>query len=591
MILGARTRTTYEVKSGISFLLFLFPFLFHVPLWAESNLCGHIFVQEGKIQLDNNERALVCGSSSAPNAWREIPVPQARYQLNVILQNRGFLNARFERDGEVLRVWPGEVTKTQELVVEGGRGILRADKKRKVRGYPMEPAKLDEVTQWADLRMRRNGYACPDIQVTAQAWDRMIKAKIESGEIKTIDGIERTGLEGLNRTALRRFEAFEPGARYDVIDTQITASRMLAQGLFQSAYFTTKCRGDKVDLHLFTAVGKARLVRFGLGASTEELPFADLWFKDTRLDDRASNYTVTLHGSPIRQSLNVNSELYVVPYSLRSFLGPRFKAEHRKERAYELNKVELGADLGRAWDILKVRLQGRVGPTLNYEKTVRGVGPPDTKYLSWEGLLTGMSHAYEAFSRDQYEGWISSLRYRGQREGLGSSLSVDRYDLTFKHLWNVGAFSPPLFIFATRLEAVAVDSKQLTALDEDKNLPVDYRVFYGGDENLRGFARESLNNGGYGYLTALHAGFELRLIEELPFRLEPFLLGDVARLGARRYTVDKPVYTSAGVGLRWPSPFGTLRGSIAQGQVWNSDRASDSYREEWVYFISFGQEF
>ncbi len=557
---------------------------------AESELCPHVILKDGHLKLARNEKVLICGSQES-DAWHEVPLPQAQYELNTILQNKGFLNARFERAGDRLNVWAGPLKRTEHLIVTGANGLIQPGKKRKVIGHALDPAKLDEVTAWAELALRRKGYACPKVETSAQVWNATMSAAVEPGQKGVIAAVERTGLEGLNPAAMRRFEAFSAGDAYDVVETQITVSRLLSQGLFQSAYFTTRCTDDKVNLHLFTGIGKSRLVRFGLGASTEEFPFADVWFKNARLDDRASNFTASIHGSNIRQSFTAGSELYVVPGSQRSYLGPRFLLEHRKERAYETNKLEVGADLGRDFDLAKIRLQGRAGPTLNYEKVLRGAGPPDAKYLSWQGSVAAMSHAYEAFTRDQFEGWTGLFRYKGQRKGIGSQVNVDRYGLEFKHLWNVGHFSPPLFVFATRIEAVAVDSKQLTAVDAQHTLPLDYRVFFGGDENLRGFARESLNNHGLGYLTALHGGFEVRLIEELPWHLEPFLLWDYARLGDRRYTLNKPVYSSSGFGLRWASPFGTLRASAARGRIWGGDPTTVGYRQEWVYFLSFGQEF
>ena len=84
---------------------------------------------------------------------------------------------------------------------------------------------------------------------------------------------------------------------------------------------------------------------------------------------------------------------------------------------------------------------------------------------------------------------------------------------------------------------------------------------------------------------------KLRLIEELPYRLQPFLLWDVARLGDRRWTLDEPQFTSWGYGIRWASPFGTLRGSAAKGEIENGNASTVAYTREWVYFFSFGQEF
>jgi outer membrane translocation and assembly module TamA len=255
----------------------------------------------------------------------------------------------------------------------------------------------------------------------------------------------------------------------------------------------------------------------------------------------------------------------------------------------------MGADIGRKWDIEDTRLDGRVGPTLNYVNTIQGLGPDDVSYFSWRGKAQAMNHLYEAFIGNQFEGWISDIEYNGQRKGLGSPLNVDRYEARMKYLWNLGGYSPPLFVLAWRAEAVVVNSTEVTAASEsdvDKSrelLPIDYRVFYGGDRNLRGFTRQSLDNEAKGYLTAISTGVELRLIEELPKHFQPFLLFDAAKLGDRRLVLGRQIFSSWGLGMRWPSPIGTIRGSAAKGEI--SSPGDSRYKTRWVFFLSLGQEF
>jgi outer membrane translocation and assembly module TamA len=55
--------------------------------------------------------------------------------------------------------------------------------------------------------------------------------------------------------------------------------------------------------------------------------------------------------------------------------------------------------------------------------------------------------------------------------------------------------------------------------------------------------------------------------------------------------LEEPIFVSEGFGLRWASPFGTLRGSAARGEIYNEAGVADEYPQEWVYFLSFGQEF
>lgn len=556
-----------------------------------SQLCPNITLLEGELSLSRNEEIMVCGGVDDSPGWQTVPLPQAQHQISVLLQREGYLSPRFERHKDRLKVWTGPRSRISKLEVTGAEGILDPGKKRKIEGAPLKPSKLDEVEQWADTELRSRGYACPSISVSAQAWDRKVIATVSPGMRQKIASLKRIGLETLDQEALDRYHAFEVGDVYDVREMQLTVSRMLSDGLIQSANFSTQCRGAEVDLTLRGSIGPSRLLRFDVGASTEEFPFATMTFKNARIDDDASSFTAALHASPRLQSLTADAQLYWLPQTKKSFFGPRARVARVSEKAFEFLEAKVGADLGRHWDMWDVRWRGRVGPTLNYVKTVQGLGPADVYFVSVEGSLQAMSHNYEMYLRNQYSGWDASFNYRGQRDGLGSPLNVDRYDFTYKMLWNIGNYAPPSVVLGVRLELNAVDTGPVTVGSSNDVLPIDYRIFYGGADNLRGFARKTLTNRDFGYLTAAYTGIELRLIEELPWNLQPFLLLDLAQLGANKFELDDPLFTSSGVGIRWASPFGTLRGSAARGKIYNEDASTSGYEQDWVYFVSFGQEF
>lgn len=580
------------MKAIYFFLLFQIFFIMGTVYAKPKELCRGIFIQDGKLKINNNEKILVCGSSSdASEAWDEVPLRQAQFHLTTILQHLGYLSPRFEIADNQLRVWMGHRTKTKRIQVNGAETVLDPDKKRKIVGEPLMPSKLNEVEAWANIETQSRGYACVENEVVAQAWDGTVLVNSKMGVRKEVGLVDTGELSGLDEDVLDRYQPFKTGDWYDIRKTELMTQRMLADGLFQSAYFTDKCEDNKVHLKLETSIGKPRILRVEIGGSTEEFPFMYVTFKNARLDDKASNYTASLRLSPIETSLEGTSELYIIPGWNQLFLGPRFRVAKEIERAYELNTAKAGVDLGRKWDMWDQRWQARWGPTLNYSKTVRGVGPEDITYPTFEGSLIVMSHIYEYLIREQHEGWMGQFYYRGQNRGLGSQVDVNRYRLDGKHLWNLGGYSPPLFVLGTRIETIIVDADRVTRDEDRDRLPIEDRIWMGGDENLRGFPRESLDNDRLGYLTSLYLGLELRLVEELPFRIQPFLLWDWAKLGNKRYDFDKPIFISEGAGVRWASPFGTIRGSAAKGRIWNEDATTVDYPEEWVFFFSFGQEF
>lgn len=566
-------------------------FCFYPASAKTYKVCGNIKAQDDQLKLNANEKVLVCGSGSESEGWDQVPLVQAEFHLKTILQNLGYLEPRFERDPNELRVWLGKRTRIHKLIVSDKTGILDPTRKRKIEGEVLTPEKLNEVEAWAEMRTQSNGFACAKNSVTAQAWDKNIFVDSNLNGRKKFGRVRITEMAGLDPDVLERYQPFEEGEWFDIRKTQIMTTRILGDGLFQSAYFATRCHGEIAELTLNTAIGKPKILRFGIGASTEELPFVDVSFKNARLDDKASSYTASMHASPRSISLTGTSEIYVFPGWNRTFLGPRFKIAKEIENSYETDTARAGIDIGRNWDMWGSRFNGRWGPTINHTKTVKGVGPDDVTYPTIEGYLGVTTHEYEYSTRDQYEGWVFHVFYRGQNKGLGSQLDMNRYRGDLKYLWNVGGYAPPLYVLGIRLEGIIVDADNINRDQNRDQLPIEDRIFMGGDQNLRGFPRQSLDNNDLGYLTSLYLGLELRLIEELPYRLQPFLLWDAAKMGNKRYALDEPVFISEGIGIRWASPFGTLRGSAARGRIWQQDASTVGYSQDWVYFISFGQEF
>ena len=108
---------------------------------------------------------------------------------------------------------------------------------------------------------------------------------------------------------------------------------------------------------------------------------------------------------------------------------------------------------------------------------------------------------------------------------------------------------------------------------------------------MRGFARKSLPRDDTGSLSKGYLGSEIRLNNILPYSLQPLLFVDWGWLGDEAFTFDPTTFWSPGLGLRWQSPIGTVRGSIGHGfaQGQNSDYF-DNLSKFQLYF-SLGEQF
>ncbi len=583
-----------DIKFSInfkSFLLFVLTLFFsYFVSAADSKICKNIIIKGGHISLNKNEKVLICGSDDGPEGWQEIPLLQAEIQLKAVLQNAGYLNPKIQAQSGVLNVWLGQQTKITKLEVTGAQGVLDPRKKRNVVGEALTPDKLDEVKAWANLKTKTNGYACPDLNVEAFGWNGNVFVKANLGEKNQIGKLSISGLDGLSPHVLDRYKAFEEGDFYNIEKTSLTTDRMLSSGLFQSAFIETDCSKNDVALFLKTSVAKPRIIRFGIGASTEDLVFMNLSFRNARLDDEASSFTANLQVSQRLLSLAVDSELYWFPNWHKIFLSPRFEIARENEPSYQSDSSRTGMDLGYRWDVWSTRLLGKIGPTYNTVETTRGIGPT-AEYPTLDASLTAKSHTYEFLYAQQYAGWEGRFSYRGHSKGLSSEADVSRYDTRYKYLWNIGQYAPPLFVLSTRLQGTFVDAIEPIDEESTAKIPIADRIFVGGDNNLRGFPRQSISNDGKGYLSFLYSGFELRLVEELPYNLQPFLLFDIGKVGLQRYTLDATTFTSEGIGLRWLSPLGTIRGSLARGRVQNEQALGATFPERLMLFLSFGKEF
>src|SRR5690606_22345461 len=130
------------------------------------------------ITLNENEKILICGTSES-RAWERVPLQQARYHLNIFLQNRGFFHSEYEIRDERLFVKVGSPTRIEGVYYSGQPPIFRRSTKRKTIGSAMTPAALDELQEWSTRYLRANGYACPFVTLSADPPTKSVTVHID----------------------------------------------------------------------------------------------------------------------------------------------------------------------------------------------------------------------------------------------------------------------------------------------------------------------------------------------------------------------------------------------------------------------------
>ena len=84
---------------------------------------------------------------------------------------------------------------------------------------------------------------------------------------------------------------------------------------------------------------------------------------------------------------------------------------------------------------------------------------------------------------------------------------------------------------------------------------------------------------------------ELRLADVLPRNVEPLVFVDAAQAGRKSAELERTIYWSPGFGVRWGSPVGALRATLAYGMAARRERETLEPKPEWQFFFSWGQEF
>jgi translocation and assembly module TamA len=545
------------------------------------------FSGAARIELTPMEVRLVCGDP-ATEGWEKIPFNQAERYLKAFLQQRGYQEPRFVPGLAVLVVYPGGRTKVETFTVAGLPPGLDPRKLRKIKGRILTPELLDSAKAALSAALQHRGYACPAAELRANSTTGEVSAEVRPGEIYRFAHISAGETPGPELGLFRRYEAFRPGQRFDPRLLELTARRTMADSVFMSAYFDVACSTAGLAVTGRVVAGKPQLYRLGFGFDTEGLLLARAQWQNSRLGTRAHSAQASLYAS-FREQTAVTSFKYYTGGGSRFYLMPRLTFSRQNEDQYEALSGEAALLPGFSWDSRVLHGEFTAGPALEHVDTVRGLGP-DSRYTAFETRLELRSHLFEYYAGDPRTGWRASLTAQSRVAGIYSGIEAHRLDFQGERIWNLGSYEPPLLVLATRWQGrTTLVKDSLAAAGE---LPLDMRYFLGGDSDLRGARRLGVPGDPVGLLTTLYDGVELRLGDVLPYRLQPLVFVDAAMGGRSSLKLDPNVYWSPGFGVRWGSPVGSVRATLARGLVWRRDPAAEVLlTPQWRFFLSLGREF
>lgn len=544
-----------------------------------------VILSTHKIRFTPLEKTFLCGDAKV-SAWEKIPLSQRKFHMTNFLQARGYHHPVFDEDGDTLCVTLNEPTPIGKITVIGAPASFNINKRRQNIGTLLTPKFLNELEKWVLRKLQSQGYACPEIQILANPDTGDIFITIQAGFSATIESIHEEATS-LKPGIIRRFDAFRFYERYNQDFLNLTTNRIQQKGFLQGNYFIPECDDGTFELTQKMIEGKPHLVTIGFGANTEGLVLVKGGWKHTRLGAHASLFEVNAYASYKKQQVDVSTDWYAFSPQSRFYLFPLLSFDHERESQFHFISGNIKTALATTWDNQALGFTASVGPNLNFIDTFKGAQEGLTHFLSLQYQFDLMSHYFEYFLRDPRTGYHIRLTGDLTHEKTFSEVSAQRFRLEWEYLYNLLDYDLPLLIIGTRGGFYQTFvGKNITAASE---LPPVYRYYLGGSADLRGWGRQELPNEN-GALSAGFASVEMRLAHVLPGGFQPFVFMDAAVMGDEAFHFSLPVYTSPGAGMRYHSPIGIFRATIAHGYKWggNTNSSTDNH---WQYYFSFGEEF
>lgn len=575
--------------AATSLLFLLGIFLFPQPSRAEiTRLCNIEIDASEAVDFSGTEEDWLCGTAES-TAWKSIPISQQKVFLASFLQSRGFHSAKIKVEGDLLKVDAGAPTRVERFTLLGAPIEWNWAKKWDIKKKPLNPATLDEATSWAKRELQQRGFACPEVESLAYIDRSEIHLRVFPGRPFDFGEVETVGNSKLDPKILERFAAYRIGQTFDIRLLELTSSRILQEDLYLSTYFEVICDGDApVRVVRRSVPALPRLFTIGGGFDTERGPLAQARFKWARIGKAANSLETSLFVALKEQSFDSRYNYYFLnDLSSRIRFIPYLSVKRLVEEKFTSVTTQLGSKIANSWERDDYQFYIEAGPLAERANTTKGLGPKKVDSVKWSTKLTATSHLYEYYQSNPRQGWMANLETASQFGGVLSDETVQRLFFQHQILWNLGRWEPPFLILGWRgwMGTYLLNNAAAAA----NAVPVEQRFFFGGDDNIRGFSRKELPGNGDGFLAAIYQGIELRTGGWVPWNLQPFLFFDFAKGGSSPKKLSRTNYYASGLGLRWDSPIGTIRSTLARSFVGN--RLETDPAPHFQFFFSFGKEF
>jgi translocation and assembly module TamA len=563
----------------ILILLFLIPI---TSAHALEKICSSYYFTDDTISFTSNEKIFICGSKS--DGWNEIPKAQANTTIKNLLSIRGYYQPSIKQVGKKYVVSKGKKSKISLIEFKNKPNRFDDEIYLGSIGNDLTEENLDEIENWTLNRLETLGYPCHSVKVQASFITEKVLVEINSGPRYRVKNIKRDNSTLLDPNSFKRHDALEEGDWYNGDYLSLTSRRLTNSGLVSYAYFNHSCK-DPTTLTQKVTLNKPNTLIMGVGASTEELPIFKISWNNSRLDNLGSKLDSVLYLSSIEQSIEIGTTFYASTNSPSFYIKPFARFEIITEQFYKTRSDTVGITTGSSIDLPDSIVTFSLSPSKTREVQDEGEAPGESRFFALETTINLIDHYYEYFVASPRKGnemMLKSTYFIGDTAVDNTSSKGNLLVLSGTSLINAGNFSPPDIILGVRYHYKTI------VTDDISRTPQKYRLYLGGENDIRGFSRKSINNDEQGYTTTAHLAFETRFTNILPFNLQPLLFLDLAKVGFVTSSLTKTLYYAPGVGLRWQSPFGSFRTTIAKGLIQDGIEQEE---EQYVFYLSYGREF
>lgn len=558
----------------------------------QKSICPHVeFGAPQDMDFSDNEKILLCGDKQK-ESWKEIPPAQSEFTLRSLLRNRGYFQPKFAYQDGVLSVEPGKLREITSITYQGEPEGFHDIEIRDIVGAPLTTKNLDKIDAFSKKRLKNLGYGCPKVTLEADEASGAVRVAIDKGPwyMFTLPKTPDAHALDLHQNTLRRFDAFALDSRFRQEWLELSSSRVENDGIVISSEYVPQCPSadNRLQIEQKVVGGDKRLITIGIGASTEEFPIGELRYKHVRLDYRGSSAEFKLYGSQRRQLAQATYIDYPLINAYRFSIAPKLSYEHSVERTFNSSEFNVELPFRYQFDGDSLGTTVAFGPSLSRNFSLDDTSGKTATLFSLFARAMLSTHAYELYLTDPRTGWYQNIDFELISEGLAINPFAGRYELAGEYLFQMNPVDPPQWIFGVRYGAGTVDTSERPS--SPGILPAKYYLTLGGDQDLRGFARKELNQGTIGAMTRIFAGAEVRYAKSLPLWMEPFAFFDFGWLGSQPWMLDPIAYYDPGGGIRFFTPFGTIRTTLAHGFL---SQQSDLFPEleHFQFFLSFGREF